>query len=148
MVSSEHDIKHVGAGRMTQPPASRQRTGLTLVEVIVALAILGGVMLGLGMFSVKLSQATSVSRLRIAASQLASQRLENVKGAPRYSAIESLFVATEGSIPGNTGFTRQTWVSRIGGLPTDSIDYKIITVQVTNSQMTGNVRKTTVIAPF
>jgi prepilin-type N-terminal cleavage/methylation domain-containing protein len=127
---------------------SRPRRGLSLVEVLVALGILGGVMLGLGMFSVRLSQATSSSRMRIAAAQLASERLEAVKGAPRYSAVESLFVATEGSIPLNAGFTRQTWVTRVGGRVTDTIDYKIVTVQVTNSQMPGNVRKTTVLAPF
>jgi prepilin-type N-terminal cleavage/methylation domain-containing protein len=111
----------------------RPRRGLSLVEVMVALGILGGVMLGLGMF---------------AAAQLASERLEKVKGAPRYSAVESLFVATESSIPFNAGFFRQTWVTRVGGLATDTIDYKIVTVQVTNSQMPGSVRKTTVLAPF
>jgi prepilin-type N-terminal cleavage/methylation domain-containing protein len=126
----------------------RPRRGLSLVEVMVALGILGGVMLGLGMFSVRLSQATSSSRMRIAAAQLASERLEKVKGAPRYSAVESLFVATESSIPFNAGFFRQTWVTRVGGLATDTIDYKIVTVQVTNSQMPGSVRKTTVLAPF
>lgn len=127
---------------------SSRRSGLTLVEVIVALAILGGVMLGLGMFSVKLSQATSLSRMRVAASELVSQRLETVKGAARYTAIESLYVATEASLPNTPGYARQTWVTRVGGAPTDTIDYKIITVQVTNPQMTGNVRQTTVIAPF
>lgn len=73
-----------------------------------------------------------------------------MKGAPRYAAIESLFVATETSIPNNAGFRRQTWVTRIGGALTDTIDYKIVTVQVSNSQLanTATVRKTTTIAPF
>jgi hypothetical protein len=70
------------------------------------------------------------------------------KSAPRYSAIESLYVATENTIAGNPGYARRTWVQRVGGAVTDTIDYKIITVQVTNKQMNGNVRKTTVIAPF
>jgi prepilin-type N-terminal cleavage/methylation domain-containing protein len=126
----------------------RPRRGLTLVEVIVALAILSGVMLGLGMFSVRLSQATSAARLRVTAAQLAADRLEAAKGAVRYTAIESLFVATEASITGYPGYARRTWVTRVGGAATDTIDYKIVTVQVTNAQMTGNVRKTTVIAPY
>jgi prepilin-type N-terminal cleavage/methylation domain-containing protein len=126
----------------------RRRSGLTLVEVIVALGILGGVMLGLGMFSVRLSQATSAARLRISAAQLASQRLEAAKGSPRYTAVESLWVATEATIANNPGFARRTWVTRVGGAVHDTIDYKIVTVQVTNPQMSGNVRKTTVIAPF
>jgi prepilin-type N-terminal cleavage/methylation domain-containing protein len=128
--------------------SSRRRSGLSLVEVIVALSILGGVLLALGMFSARLSQSTSTGRIRIQAAQLASDRLETVKSAPRYSAIESLYVATENTIAGNPGYARRTWVQRVGGAVTDTIDYKIITVQVTNKQMNGNVRKTTVIAPF
>lgn len=130
--------------------AARSRRGLTLVEVIVALAILGGVLIALGMFSVRLSQSTTSSRIRVQAAQLAADRLEAVKGAPRYSAIESLFVATEATVPNNPGFRRQTWVTRVGGSLADTIDYKIVTVQVTNSQLasTATVRKTTTIAPF
>ncbi len=124
------------------------RAGLTLIEVIVALGILGGVLLGLGMFAVRLSQSTSAARMRVTAAQLAAQRLENAKGSPRYTAIESLWVATEANADGNVGYTRQTWVQHVGGGVTDTTDYKVVTVQVSNSQMTSNVRKTTVIAPF
>lgn len=126
----------------------RARRGLSLVEVVVALSILGGVLLALGAFSGRLSASTSKARIRIAAAQLASERLETVKSAARYSVIESLYVSTENSIAGNPGFTRRTWVSRVGGAVTDTIDYKIVTVQVTNAQLAGNVRKTTVIAPY
>jgi prepilin-type N-terminal cleavage/methylation domain-containing protein len=127
---------------------TRPRHGLSLVEVIVALSILGGVLLALGMFSARLSQATSNGRIRVTAAQLAADRLETVKTAPRYSAIESLYVATEGTVAGFPGYSRRTWVQRVGGAVTDTIDYKIVTVQVSNAQMTGNVRKTTVIAPY
>ena len=124
---------------------------------MVALGILGGVMLGLGMFTAKMSQATSGSRLRILASQLAAQRIDSVKTALRYTAIESLFVATEMNVrdpsPGAYGgspavFTRQTWVKRVGGAITDTTDYKLVTVQVSSPQMSGNVRKSTVISFF
>lgn len=130
------------------PRTVQARRGLTLVEVVVSLSILGAVLLGLGMFSVKLSQATSAARMRITGAQLAADRMESVKGAPRYSAIESLFVATEAIVLNNPGYARRTWVTRVGGLVTDTIDYKIVTVQVTNPQMSGSIRKTTVIAPF
>lgn len=43
------------------------RDGLTLVEVVVSLAILGGVLIALGMFSVRLSQQTTSSRIRVQA---------------------------------------------------------------------------------
>lgn len=124
------------------------RRGLTLVEVVVALSILGGVLLTLGRFTMELSQNTSGANIRITAAQLASDRIETVKGAPRYTAIESLYVATEATIASYPGFSRQTWVTRVGGGPSDTTDYKIVTVQVQNSQLAGNVRKTTVIAPF
>lgn len=128
--------------------APRARRGLTLVEVIVSLSILGGVLLGLGMFSVRLAQATSAARLRVTGAQLAATRLDSVKTAPRYSVIDSMFVATEASIPNYPGYSRRTWVTRVGGLVTDTIDYKIVTVQITNPQMSGAIRKSTVIAPF
>jgi prepilin-type N-terminal cleavage/methylation domain-containing protein len=127
------------------------RYGLTLVEVIIALAILGGVLIALGMFSVRLSQSTSAARFRVAAAQLAADRIEFAKGAPRYTAIETLTVATESPVTSADsirGFTRQTWVQHVGGQLTDTIDYKTVTVQVTHPQMSGSVRKTTVIAPF
>ena len=129
----------------------RPRRGLSLVEVIVALIILGSVLIALGMFSARMSQSTSAARFRIAAAQLAADRIEFAKGAPRYTAIETLTVATEYPVTSTDsirGFTRQTWVQHVGGTFADTIDYKTVTVQVTHPQMLGNVRKTTVIAPF
>jgi prepilin-type N-terminal cleavage/methylation domain-containing protein len=126
----------------------RPRAGLTLIEVIVALSILGGVLLGLGLFSVRLSQSTSTAKIRVEAAQLAAMQLEAAKSQKTYGSVDSFFVASEASISGHPGFTRQTWVQRIGGLVTDTIDYKIVTTQVGHKQLTGNVRKTTVIAPF
>jgi len=146
MINTSMAVKRWESGVTGRRPTERR--GLSLVEVIIALAILGGVLLALGLFSARLSQATSGGRVRIAAAQLAADRLELVKTAPRYSMIESTYVATENNIPKFPGYTRRTWVQRVGGAVTDTIDYKIVTVQVTNSQMSGNVRKTTVIAPF
>ena len=136
--------------------AQRARRGLSLVEVMVALIILGSVMLGLGMFSAKMSQSTSGSRLKILAGQLANDRLELIKTAPRYSMIESVYVATETNVRdpgyGTLGgaspavFTRQTWVTRVGGKVTDTTDYKLVTVQVSSPVMSDQVRKTTAIS--
>lgn len=137
--------------RLSTRLRSRPRRGLSLVEVVVALAILGSVLIALGLFSARLSQSTSAARFRIAAAQLAADRIEFAKGAPRYSAVESLTVATEANVTSTDsirGFTRRTWVQHVGGALTDTIDYKTVTVQVTHPQMTGNIRKSTVIAPF
>lgn len=126
----------------------RARAGLSLIEVIVAIVLLAGVLLSLGSFSAALAHTTGTARITASAAQLVADRLETVKGSPRYTAIESLYVATENSIPNFTGFTRVTTVRRVGGAPTDTIDYKIITVDVSNSALPKSVRKSTVIAPF
>ena len=134
---------------MTHPIQSpRTRRGMTLIEVMVALCILGTVLLALGLFSANFSRQTSASRLRITAAQWGSQRLEDVKSAKTYASIESLYVKTEAGTKDYAGFTRQTAVTRTGGGVADTIDYKTVTVTVTNPQMKGSIKKTTVIAPF
>ena len=127
---------------------ARERRGMTLVEVIVALGLLGGVLFGMSAFSMKLAQASTVARIRATASQLISDRLEQVKGAPRYTAIDSLYVAQESNASGFTGFTRQTWVQRVGGQASDTIDYKLVTVEVRHAKLIKPMRKTTAIPPF
>lgn len=121
---------------------------MTLVEVIVALGLLGGVLLGMTAFGIRLAQASTVARLRATAGQLISDRIELIKSAPRYSVIDSMFVATETAVGGFPGYTRQTWVRRVGGLPTDTIDYRLITVEVRHAKLLTPMRKTTAIPPF
>jgi prepilin-type N-terminal cleavage/methylation domain-containing protein len=134
--------------RGTLPRRPARPRGMTLVEVIVALVLMAGVLLAMGRFSGALAHTTGTARVTATATQLVADRLEQVKSAPRYTAIESLYVATENSIGGFTGYTRQTTVKRVGGTATDSIDYKIVTVQVSNGALPKPVRKSTVIAPF
>lgn len=124
------------------------RRGMTLLEVVVAMSILGGALLSMAALMARLAHATGTARLQTIANQLAADRLEVVKSAPRYTAIESLYVRTELSIPGYPGYTRRTMVRRIGGQPTDSIDYKTVTVEIANAQLGRPVRRTTVISFF
>ena len=124
------------------------RKGLTLVEVVVALMILGGVLLTLGAFSMRMSMATSRAQLRVTGAQLAADRLEAVKGAPRYAAIESLYVATEAVIPNYPGYSRKTMVTHVGGGFSDTTDYKVVTIWVNYTQLTDTISRTTVIAAF
>jgi prepilin-type N-terminal cleavage/methylation domain-containing protein len=124
------------------------RRGFSLVEVIVAMGLLGFVLFGFSAFSLKLAQASATARIRATASQLISDRLEQVKGAPRYTAIDTLFPGTETNAMGFAGYTRQTMVTRIGGQPADTIDYKLITVEVRHAKLKIPMRKTTAIPPF
>ena len=121
---------------------------MTLVEVIVAMGLLGGVLFGMSAFSLKLAQSSTIARYKATAAQLISDRLEQVKGAPRYSVIDSAYVTTENNASGFTGFTRQTWVSRVGGSAQDTIDYKLVTVEVRHAKLKTPLRKTTAIPPF
>lgn len=138
----------IGYKRGRSLKGRRGRRGLTLIEVIVSLGLLGGVLLSMAAFAVKLAQATTVARIRATAGQLISDRLESIKSAPRYTVIDSMFVATEYPVGNFPGFTRQTWVSRVGGTPADTIDYKLITVEVRHPKMAKPMRKTSAIPPF
>jgi len=124
------------------------RRGLTLIEVVVAVSLLGGVLLALGGFAFRFAKSTSVAKITATAAQLVADRIEVVKGAPRYSAIDSLYVGTESPVTGYTGYVRQTMVKHVGGAPTDSMDYRVVTVEVRNATLASPLRKTTVIAAF
>lgn len=135
--------------RSVRQKADRSRRGgFTLIEVVVAIGLLGGVLFGMSAFSLKLAQASTVARIRATAGQLISDRIEQIKGAPRYTVIDTMFVATEEHAGGFVGFTRQTMVTRVGGAPTDTIDYKVITVEVRHAKLIKPMRKTTAIPPF
>jgi len=126
------------------------RRGFTLVEVVVSLLILGGVFLGLALFVSNMAHASTYSRLEDTAEDLVADRLETVKSATDYASIDSMFTSSEATIPGSqyAGFSRQTIVQHVGGQPTDSVDYKLVTVIVTNPALPLAVRKTTAIASF
>jgi prepilin-type N-terminal cleavage/methylation domain-containing protein len=129
---------------------SRARRGFTLVEVIVALAILTGSLLGLSLFIARMAHSTSNARILSTATELAADRLEQVKGATTYSAIDTLYGITEATIPGPdyVNFSRKTLVQHVGGGITDSVDYRIITVIVSHPSLSPSLRKTTSIAAF
>ena len=126
------------------------RRGFSLVEVIVALTILTGSLLGLSLFVARMAHSTTNARILSTATELAADRLEQVKSATTYGAIDSLYAITESSIPGPdyVNFSRQTLVQHVGGRVTDSVDYRIITVVVSHPSLSPSLRKTTSIAAF
>lgn len=123
------------------------RRGMTLVEVVVALVILGGALLGMASFGLRFAQGVTDTRLRSTALDLATDRLEEVKVAPDYAAVGS-YAGVEISPNGMRGFTRRTVVLRTGGLPSDSVDYRTVTVEVSATGMRTPVRKSTIIANY
>jgi prepilin-type N-terminal cleavage/methylation domain-containing protein len=128
-------------------PAPRPRQGMTLVEVIVAMLILTGVLLALGAFTMKFSQASGQARFVIAANDLAARRLDAVRTQPTYLSVANLAGARSVKVDFTT-YSESTTVVRIGGGATDSVDYMLVTVHLRNPSMRRVVSKTTAVAAF
>jgi prepilin-type N-terminal cleavage/methylation domain-containing protein len=150
--------RNVGAHDGTRTPArgprargarrgAGRRRAFTLIEVIVALSLLVSVLTAMGVFAVQYAHAVSESHSRSTASDLATDKLEEVKGAARYTAIDA-FAGTETSITDYPKFQRTTIVQHVGGGPADFDDYKVITVEVTGPALETPVTETTVISSF
>ena len=133
-----------------QTAVVRTRAGVALLETLIAIAILGGSVLAAGSYFTRFIRTVGNERTRGTAMQLAAERLEQIKTAPTYAGIDALYGGTESSLSGYAGYTRQTGISRIGGQPADSIDYKIVTVTVTTPAIPKSVvvKKTLVISEF
>jgi prepilin-type N-terminal cleavage/methylation domain-containing protein len=124
------------------------RAGMTLIEVIVAMVLLTGALLSMSAFIARYAKVTGAVARRSEANELVADRLEEVKGALKYSAIDSLYAKTEPSIPGHVGLTRQTLVTRTGGAAPSLYDYKTVTVIVNGPGLKTPSKKSTVISVF
>lgn len=129
-------------------PRRRARAGFTLVELVVAITVLAGALLGLANFTLMFAKKSTAARVTIAANELLSARLEQVKTAANYAAVDSVYEKTESTVAGYAGFTRRTDVTRIGGEAADSVDYKTVTVTVSHAAMKRPVARTVMIASF
>lgn len=139
-------MKPTAIGRRL-PALARRRSGMTLVEVIIAMLLLVTVILVLGGFSAKFSQATGQAHLIVLANELAATRLDAVRQQPTYGAIDSL-VGTYAVKSDFSVDSVKTQMVHVGGAATDSVDYKIVTVSVTHPAMRKTVTKTTAVAAF
>lgn len=139
---SRSDLK-----RPTNAVAS-SRSGMTLIEVIIAMVLLTGALLSMGAFIARYANVTGSVARRSEANELVADQLELVKGALVYSTIESLYVKTEPTITGHPGLTRQTLVTHTGGAAPSLYDYKTVTVIVNGPGLKSPSKKTTVISVF
>ncbi len=129
----------------------RDRGGMTLIEVIFAVVILSGAMLGLANFGRKFQHNTSTTSGQTLASDLATQQIETVKGWRVYSTLITTYNNMVETFVGNPvyqGFTRTTKVTRCAGCPTATNDYVTVTVTVTGNNLPATMSKTTIIAAF
>src|SRR6185369_12381746 len=115
-----------------------------LVEVILAIVILSGTMLGLGNFARKFQSANSGSTSKTLASDLASQRIEEIRAYRTYSSIVSTYNASSEPFTSGvyTGLTRATTAVRCTSCPTATNDYVTVTVTVTGNDLAVAITKT------
>lgn len=132
----------------------RARRGMTIIEVMFAIVILAGVMLAMSRFGQAFTRAARDAANLAVASDLATARLEAIRGHTAYATLVSTYngttetPATSGANPpmtGHTGYTRTTSATRT---VTDTTDFVTVTVQVNAAVLSKPLRKTAVIAAF
>lgn len=123
------------------------RRGMTLIETMVAITILATALIGLGDFMGHFAHATKVASLQQRALDLATDRIDSVKHVSNYASIDSM-AGTQMISADSSTYSLQTIVDHVGGGPTDTLDYRVITVAVTMPTVQTPVRKTTIISAF
>ncbi len=127
---------------------------MTIIEVMFAIVILAGVMLAMSRFGQAFTRAARDAANLAVASDLATARLEAIRGHTSYATIVSTYngtaetSATSGANPpmtGHTGYTRTTSATHT---VTDTTDFVTVTVQVNAAVLSKPLRKTAVIAAF
>lgn len=123
--------------------------GMTLIEVLIALTIMSISILALASYITRFTRDSSESYMREVANELASTRIEEIKGAGNYRKLDSLFGGTEVYTAGRyKGFERETILLRTGGGETDLFDYTTVTVLIRSSYFPTPVSKTSIIAAY
>ena len=129
----------------------RLRRGMTLIEVMIAIVILTAAVLGLANFIRIFQHTSSETSMKALASDLATSRLETIKGDRVYAGLVTTYDGLVETFPGDPvygGFTRTTKVARCAGCPTATDDYVTVTVTITGNNPPAPKKKTTVIAAF
>lgn len=121
------------------------RRGFTLLEVLIALVILGFVILGAqATLTGRMVSDVGVQEVRSRATQLAMDRLHLIQADPAYGTLATRYTGTETALPGAPGFTRTTSFSIT---PLDGgQEYRTVTVTVTAPRLARPVARTVVIA--
>jgi prepilin-type N-terminal cleavage/methylation domain-containing protein len=132
-----------------------QRSGMTLIEVIIAVMILSGVLIGLSNFTRRFQHLSANQNALATASELATARLEYIAQHQPYSTLVSTFDGTTETstttsarprMTGYAGYTRTTSAVRTG--PSTTADYVTVTVTVTNTATSTTIKKSLVISAY
>jgi Tfp pilus assembly protein PilV len=120
------------------------RRGISLLEVMIALTILGTSLIGMAEYGRRFARTNSTSMFQNTALDLATERIERVKSERNYVSMDTLAGTASVAVNGVT-YTRVTQITQT---LTSQLAYKTVTVTVNRPQMTAPVKKTTAIARF
>ena len=119
--------------------------GFTLVEVLIALAMLSVVLLAAAASTTKYLGVITRNRIRIQAAALADAQIAKVRVSPAYDSLTVRFDSTRSGVP-FPGYTRSTRVLRSGAGTTN--DLTKIRVTVSGPELsTPIIRYATIAAP-
>jgi prepilin-type N-terminal cleavage/methylation domain-containing protein len=134
--------------------AARIRRGMTLIEVMIAIVIMSGAMIGLAKFGGQFEHTTASAGDMSLASDLATLRIEQIKSFRVYSTLVATYNSITETYPNTdpvyNGFTRVTRVTRCNGCAPNppANDYTTVTVTVSGRSLVAPIAKTTIIAVF
>mgnify|MGYP001764919764 CR=1 FL=1 len=134
--------------------AIRDRRGMTIIEVLFAIVILSGVMLAMSRFGQAFTRAARDAANLAVASDLATARLQAVRGHGEYATLVSTFhgtsetSATAGANPSMTGHPGYTRLTEAVRTVNDTADFVTVTVEVRADVLKRPLAKTAVIAAF
>lgn len=128
------------------PVSSRPgRDGFTLLEVLIAMVILGFVVLGVqAAMTDRMVRDLGWQESRMVANQLAMDRIHALQADPVYATLATRYAGTERTLPGAPGFERTTTFTstQLRGGNT----YVTATVRVTAPRLPRPVSRTIIIA--
>ena len=110
---------------------TRNRAGMTLIEVMVALVILAGSLVAMGNFMGKFTHTQRIASLRQDAIDIATDVLDSAQHDSTAAAVATDFGGTVSITRDNATFSRTTTVKQLGSATTGTYDYYIVTTVVT-----------------
>ena len=119
----------------------RRERGFTLIEVMIALAIISAVLLAMATATASFVHIVSVEDRKTSALQLVDSRIEAIQMDPNYAGIDTTYAGTEGSLPTMPGYTRRTTVLHVGGSG-QTLNYKKVTVTVSGPGLAQPMSRT------
>jgi type II secretion system protein I len=120
--------------------------GFTLIEVMIAITILGILTLSLLSANGRMVGTVARDRVQAQAAEAADAQIAQVRLWPDYGTLETQFSGTTNNFPA-TGWTRVTTITRTGGSG-QANDFKRVTVTVTAPGLKTPVsRSVTIAAP-